>query len=266
MKSTFNLLTIVLLFALLSGCSGVSITEHEKLKAENEQLKKELEDIKYGADKLLASAKLLIADKKFDEAKTNLDSLLSKHPGSEQASSAKKLIASIQESIEEIERVEKNRLANATKLMRTSYDDVNEITWYYDRTTPKYTDSKSIHLYIGKKKDETPWLRFRIQYAADDWLFMNSFIIKTDDKPYTISTSYGEVETDHDGGEIWEWYDVGMTNTLYEICKSIISSKSPKLRYNGRQYYKDKSITAQEKQAIQNVLNAYEALGGKLIF
>lgn len=259
-------LAFIVLTSMLISCSGVSITEHEKLKAENEQLKKELDELKFGPDRLLASAKTFIAEEKFVEAKTTLDSLLSKHPESNQATVAKSLAIGVQKSITEIENAEKNRLANATKLMRTSYDDVNEITWYYDKSTPKYTNSKSIHLYMGKQKDEAPWIRFRIQYAADTWLFVKSFTIKTDTDTHTITTSYGEVETDNGGGGIWEWYDVPMTNTLYALCKEIISSKNPKLRYVGNQYHKDKLITAQEKQAMQNVLNAYEALGGKLIF
>jgi hypothetical protein len=35
------------------------------------------------------------------------------------------------------------------------------------------------------------------------------------------------------------------------------------IRHNGRTYYKDRTITSNEKSALKRVLLAYEALGGK---
>lgn len=270
-------LAFIVLTSMLISCSGVSITEHEKLKAENEQLKKELDELKFGADRLLSKAKSNLELKHFEDAKANLDSLIIKHPESTLISEAKELIEVAEKEIAQskaaeakakadAEKAERDRLTNATRLMRTSYDDVNEITWYYDKTTPKTSLSNSIYIYMGKKKDGSPWLRFYTQYSSDDWLFIKKLTIKTDENTHSIEPKYGDVERDHGSGTIWEWYDVSMTNYLYKICQDIISSKSSKLRYVGDQYHKDKVITAQEKQAMQNVLNAYEALGGKLIF
>jgi len=276
-KRTLQLLTISILLTGLIGCGGVSQNEYDTLKAENEKLKKEIEDLKFGPDKLLSQAKVYLENKEFNKAKSELKILLDKHPASQQATEAKQLINVADNGIKEQkiadekakiekEKAEKERLANATKKLRTKYDDIKGITWYYDKGTPQYTNYNTFHLYMGKEKTGNPWLRFRIQYTADDWLFIQSYVIKTDNDSYTISTSYGEVETDHGSGDIWEWYDVPMNNRIYNIVKDVIKSKTVKLRHNGKQYYKDRTITEKEKQGLQNMLDAYEALGGSTNF
>lgn len=274
---TLQIITIGLLLTGLFGCDGVSKNEYEALKTENEKLKLEIEDLKFGPDKLLSQAKVNIDRKEFSRAKSKLQNLIDKHPASQQATEAKEIIKVAENGIKEQqvaeekakaerEKAEKERLANATKKLRTKFDDMKEITWYYDKSTPQYTNYNSFHLYIGKEKRSKPGLRFRIQYASDDWLFIEGYVIKTDNETYTISTSYGEVEKDNGSGGIWEWYDVSMNNRHYVMIKDIISSKSVKIRHNGRQYYKDRTITSKEKQGLQNILNAYEALGGTANF
>ena len=250
--------------------------EFDELQKENQQLKIELDELKNGPDRLLSEGKNFIEAKNYQDSKNSLIQLIDKHSATSQAIEAKRLLTEIDNLIEiekkkeereriENEKAERDRLANATRKLKTKYDDIRSITWYYDKTTPSYTNYNSFHLYMGKEKSGIPWLRFRIQYTADDWLFIQSYIIKTDDTSHTIETKYGEVETDSDS-DIWEWYDVPLNNELYNIITDVINSKSVKLRYNGKQYYKDRTITGTEKQALKNILDAYEALGGQLSF
>jgi hypothetical protein len=276
-KIILQLLAISSLLTFLMGCSEVSKQEYEALKSENEQLKLEIEELKFGPDKLLAQAKDYLDSLDYSKAKQELQILIDKNPVSQQASEAKQLLILADNGIKEQkiaeekakienEKAEKERLNNATKKLRTTYDDMNEITWYYDKSTPHYTNYNSFHLYMGKGKNGKPWLRFRIQFAADSWLFIEGYTIKTDNQSYTIDTSYGEVERDNGHGGIWEWYDVSMSDRLYRIIKDVASSKSVKIRHKGQQYHKDRTITLREKQGLQNILDAYEALGGKSTF
>jgi len=57
-----------------------------------------------------------------------------------------------------------------------------------------------------------------------------------------------------------------LTQETYSIIKAIINSKVAKIRFNGKQYYDDRIISQSEKKALQNVLLAYETLGGIIIF
>ena len=52
----------------------------------------------------------------------------------------------------------------------------------------------------------------------------------------------------------------------YQILKAVANGKDLKIRFEGKDYYKDKTITAQQKTALRNVLDAYEALGGNSNF
>ncbi len=82
---------------------------------------------------------------------------------------------------------------------------------------------------------------------------------------YTIvEEKYGEIETDNGSDGIWEWLDRGVDSDEYQIIKAVANGKNVRIRFVGKQYQKDKSITSAEKLALRNVLDAYEALGGTL--
>lgn len=102
-KRTLQLLTISILMTGLIGCGGVSQKDYDTLKAENENLKKEIEALKFGPDKLLSQAKVYIESKDFYKAQTELQSLLDKHPASQQAIEGKQLLAVANNGIKEQE-------------------------------------------------------------------------------------------------------------------------------------------------------------------
>ena len=65
-------------------------------------------------------------------------------------------------------------------------------------------------------------------------------------------------------GGIWEWYDGAVERRDVKMVQAVIAASKVTLRYNGKQYYDDREITTAEKQALQNVLDAFVALGGNL--
>lgn len=261
--------TIAMALTLYS-CNSISSDEYEKLKAENQNLKSELNEFKYGSSITLSSAKKMMSGKSFENAKSELSSLLEKHPDSKEAKEARELLKVVDLNIEKEKELKEKTIAQAEQAknkairsLRKKTDDIRSITWYSDKSTPQYTNSNSFHLYFGTKKDAKPWLQLAINYTADDWLFIKRYIIKTDNDTYTISPSYSEINTDNGGGEIWEWYDVAVDQEKYTMIENIIKSKNAKIRHEGKQYYKDRTITQKEKQALQNILTAYKALGGE---
>jgi hypothetical protein len=69
----------------------------------------------------------------------------------------------------------------ALATMRKVEDKVQGVTFYYDKGSPQYINSKSeIWLYIAKAPGSQPELRLIITYVADDWLFIDRFYFKTD--------------------------------------------------------------------------------------
>ena len=270
-------LTLILLLTILGSC-GIPQSEVDKLNAEIQTLKKEIDECKNGADKLFGRASLYFEQKDFDKSKTELNTLIEKYPTSKEAEKGQELLTKIDSEIEKIakqkkkeelasKKEEEKRLANATKNMRKKYDDMKEITWYRDKTSPQYNNYNGFFGYFGKSNSGSPFLRLRIQYAADDWLFIEKYVIKVDGVTYEIEEEkYGEIETDNGYGGIWEWLDRAVSKKEFEIMKAVANGKSVKIRFIGKQYYKDKTINSTQKRALRNVLDAFEAMGGKIYY
>jgi hypothetical protein len=151
------------------------------------------------------------------------------------------------------------RSALALKKMIKNSDKIEGVDWYKENSSPKYNNQNGFFLYIGKRAAGNPWLRLRIQYFADDWLFIESFIVVADGQRFERNAV--KFERDNNS-EIWEWYDENLTDADLQMINAIISSKEAVIRFNGRQYRKDKKITESQKAAMRNVLDAYKALGG----
>ena len=272
--------TVLLLFvalAIITGCgSSVTKAEYDKLLQENTELRAQLEKIKYGSEALMNTAKAYIGRSDLHAAKTNLETIISTHASSKEFKEAQELLVKVNQSIKEKNdlaekeaaekaKLEKERLSNAVKNLRSSTDDMVGITWRYDKQSPSRRNVNSFYIYMGQRGSGAPLLRFCIQYKSDEWLFIEQYLIKTDNESYVIDAN-NKVERDNGYGGIWEWYDTIMTEEIYTMIKDIIKSKTTKIRCNGKRYYSDRIITKIEKQGLTNVLEAYEALGGNFNF
>lgn len=144
--------------------------------------------------------------------------------------------------------------------MRKKIDKLEKTTWYYDPSSPEYNDANAFYLYFGEKGGEH-WLRWRVQYHADDWLFIRSLTVYTDGRAWKYNPV--DFERDH-RADIWEWRDVSPTADDLAMIKAVIQSKEAVVRFNGAQYRADRTISAEQKHALQHVLEAFEAKGGKV--
>lgn len=255
---------------------------------ENTKLSAMVDELQNGSAILLAKAKNFYESNDFENALSTLDDLIEKHPAAEEASEAKNLKVEYEatkqrieeERIAEEKRMEEERIAEekrleeekakrtaaATANMRTSHDEVKEVTFYYDKSTSQYVNVNEFSAYFGKEKDGAPSLRMRIRYTGDDWLFIESYIFKVDDETITYTPRYSNFVRDNSGGEVWEFVDMLVFSKEYSIIKKVINSKKTIIRHQGDVYYHDRTVTDKEKEALQRVLDAYEALGGKTKF
>lgn len=134
-------------------------------------------------------------------------------------------------------------------------DEFEGSIFYRDPRTPYYTNVNFIYPYIGQKNDNY-WLRLKFQYASDDWLFIEKGILLIDGEKFNIT---GNWETDHNSG-IWEWLDIQVRESERMILDKLINSKLAKIRYEGRQYHDDRTITSKEKSIIKKTLEIYDNL------
>ena len=156
--------------------------------------------------------------------------------------------------------VEKNKKkAAALAKMAIKKDKITNTTWYRDKSSPDSLGRNSFLIYFGQKNDSV-WMRFDTQYVGEDWLFFKKVIVKADDKTLEFSTPNPERHVGY--GHVTEWIDQPMSRDFYELVMAVSKSKSATIRYEGPQFRQDREISAAEKRAILNVIDAYRALGG----
>lgn len=147
-------------------------------------------------------------------------------------------------------------------LFRECNDEFNDVVWYIPKSAPRYVNMNGVYCYFEAKSSN---FRFKFQYHADDWLFIDNLIFNIDGENITIVP---DMKRDcGNGGRIWEWCDENINNdraTLNEyFIKKIANAKTVKIRMNGSQYYNTRVLTAAQIKSIKNTYEYYIALGGK---
>lgn len=140
-------------------------------------------------------------------------------------------------------------------------DDFEKSSWVQPKARPIYSNQNGAYCYFSKTDSGAENLRFKMQYAAEDWLFVENVRFNIDGEIIDYYT--GKWETDHDS-KIWEWSDEQVDVVSYITLKKIANAKTVKYRLNGSQYYKDKTLSQSAIKSIKNTLAYYEALGGKI--
>jgi len=196
---------------------------------------------------------------------SHIRALLRDHKRSPQAESAKALQAKIEQANRDAAQRNAKALAakrdSALSQLRRKHDDMTGVTSYYDRSSPQYANSRSnLMVFIGEKGGTGPVLAMEIYYVAEDWLFVESYIIKADAERFTVSPGLMDVQRDNGYGQIWEWYTTMPTPVEMRMLRTVAASSTATMRYVGRSYYKDRTISATEKSAIRNVLRAYDLM------
>lgn len=139
--------------------------------------------------------------------------------------------------------------------------DPRGLTWIVPKSAPKYTNQNGIYCYFQKDVDGVSNFRIRIQYYAEDWLFIRKYQFSIDGEAYEFIPN--NVETDHDSN-VWEWCDEKLTISNIEIVKALSTSKNAKIKFVGRQYHDIRTITKREIEGIKDALDLYVAMGGIL--
>ena len=256
---------VVLLIALiglpLAGC-GDDRARADALQARVDQLEAELREIKTSPEQGLIQANRAYSKKQWTEVEEICRSVMELYPGSTHAQAAQTLLQSASEAkrleAQERERISQQALAG----LRKQYDKVNEITFWNDKSAPSWNGERDwIGAYLVKEKAGRPYLRLKITYTSEEWLFVDSYVIKVDDTRYELTPdSYGNnaVSRDNGSGDIWEWWDTDATDEYMKILRAISTGKSVTLRYSGDKYYHDHRVSESEKRAISRILTAYE--------
>lgn len=147
--------------------------------------------------------------------------------------------------------------------MRVEEDQVRGLTFYYSKTQPYYADVRSYVLpYIGRDADST-WLCIQYHYMDyDNWVFWTNLTFAVDDERYYKYYNYFDVVRDNDT-EVWEYVNTAdVSDEDIEMLWAIANSTQTIVRFEGDERYSDFTVPQSDKDAIREVLTAYEALQG----
>ncbi len=104
----------------------------------------------------------------------------------------------------------------------------------------------------------TAFLKFH--YYGDSWLFAKSFKIVTDG----VSFQSPEIKfrQDHYGGNVWETAYLNLSKKEYRaVAEKIVSSEEAIIRFQGKQYYSDLTVTDRMRDDIKYMLKALDQIG-----
>jgi hypothetical protein len=262
-----RLALIFTMMCLLLSCDSEITVEksfYDAKMREIDSLKQVIDYLTHGAPQLLALVKEEINNGDIQAASDYSEELNVRFPESKESLEAKGILDKSKEKIREIDERKKKEIGIALKSMNKKRDDMRGVTIFRDKSAPIYVNSKSwIGAYIIKPDNSQPVLRLVIYYTSDEWLFIRRYIVKSDDQTFTLTPDdYGPdaVETDNGSGGIWEWWDVVADGDKLAMLRTLSDSKVAKIRYEGRQYYKDRAIGAAERASLKRTIQAFEQI------
>ncbi|WP_408095532.1 hypothetical protein ACJVC5_10870 [Peredibacter sp. HCB2-198] len=144
------------------------------------------------------------------------------------------------------------------KRFSKSRDKMEGITWYESKRDKETYDSRMM-LYMGSTTDSY-WLRMKIRYYGDDWLFLEGVKFLIDGTVIDYPFNKYEVKRDNSSGSVWEWIDVKVNENEMGLLTLLANGNSTEMRFIGSQYRRDRKITKAERQAIKDMLSAFEKL------
>lgn len=112
-------------------------------------------------------------------------------------------------------------------------------------------------LYIGFN-DKNEWLRFKIKYYGNDWLFVSSYKVAADD--YRWQSPKISFERDHSSGNVWEWSDLAASSRYIKVAKALATAEKSIIRFQGNQYYSDKKLQEDQKKGILDILKLFHLM------
>lgn len=188
----------------------------------------------------------LVKESKYSEAKESLNVVISLFSGE------KSVLDDFLDQYNKVSDLQKKQSQVALSRLSKRYDKFQDVTWYSSPSSPRYRNYNAFYLYFGISDNSKLPLRLVVQYENEDWLFIQSATVNVDGENYSIS---GDWERDNDS-RIWEWIDETLDDRA--MIEAITNSKSAVIRFDGRQYYDNRTISAAQKKSLRDVLLAYD--------
>ncbi|MBR4773361.1 MAG: hypothetical protein IK010_02905 [Bacteroidales bacterium] len=135
--------------------------------------------------------------------------------------------------------------------------------WYTPKDAPQNVWVNGIYLYFMVIDGKAQNLRLKVQYYANDWLFLDRVYFSIDSNAYKYTPE--NVKRDNGrGGMIWEWFDEQVHRDDKPLLDALSNAKNAKMKFVGDKYHDIKNITEDQIISINRTLELYYLLGGTL--
>lgn len=271
-KTLQFVLTCSLVAFLIVSC-GPSQSQYDALVKENRSLKSEISKLKTALDAckaeieqyqttpdiLYSEAKKCIEKKDIEGLNVICGKFDKYHPTAPEAQKAKAELVKLIRERERIAAAEKAKRMQAVNKLKKEHDDINGTTWYSNPYFKHYNNSNHVSLYMGKGKTGKPWLRLKMSYYGDSWIFFDHAYLSYDGNTMEIPfNEYNDKKSDNDT-ECWEWIDVAVSDIILNYLRKMVNGKSVKMRLSGK-YSKTRDIPKKEIDGLRDVMLAYDVL------
>ena len=159
--------------------------------------------------------------------------------------------------IREISSKYKNNSVEIAKLLLDLKINKDEVDYQFFISPTGDILRSEAKLYIGFNNTAT-WLRFKVKYYGDDWLFVKTFKVAADD--YRWQSQGYEFKRDNSSGSVWEWIDIPANEKEIEVAKKLAGANKAVIRFQGSQYYSDQTLQNDQKEGIKTVLELYKLM------
>ena len=147
--------------------------------------------------------------------------------------------------------------------LHEEYDDFDEIYRYYAATitnSTKYFEFKITPYLSYNTKNNNCQLFVSINYTGDNWMFLKSMKLKTDDNMYSID--FPRTSTDVGYGKVYESVQVPVDVISYYAFRDMINCDSCTIRILGQDTYHDITFDSDIIEEFRKVISAYNKLCG----
>ena len=150
--------------------------------------------------------------------------------------------------------------------MRKDEDRIQKMSFYSPKALKYYSNGSwaadircFILPYLGRN-DSSVWLRLIYNYTGDDWIFFENVIVVADGQKFEKRFDRFDIVRDNEAGDVWEYIDDEVSSWDEEMLWAIANSSETLVRFQGDDHSHDFTVSAGDKEAIRQVLTAYDAL------
>jgi hypothetical protein len=155
----------------------------------------------------------------------------------------------------------------------TIIDGLTRYYWEYDKVDKKikyeplrymsepYSNSKYVSMQGSIEKGKAVGL-LKLKFYGSSWIFADSVKIVADD--LTWQSPKMNFYRDNYGGNVWEYAYLDISKPEYrDIANKIASSKEVIIRFQGKQYYSDLTLSQRMKSDLMAMLKAIDVVNQK---